>query len=471
MKNKLLRAFALFLVILLLSSCSGGTAVPGETGAESQSVIPPQEKETVYVYADDPDNEVYAEAYLDTLPDKDFGGSTFFITSDDTSLFDPDGMVFFSDRVYERNKKVEEKYNIKITTSKDKTENILSGASAAVNSGMYYSDLMVIPFGNVIQFASAGVLTNLDVLPLFDMSAPYFNRSSVSALTIGNSVYGISSEATPTMDFPALFFSFDRFGEDGSRDLYETALSGKLTYDTLNEKTSSVMTDDVRGFVSSTDNTAGFLYQAGGGNIVVSAEGFSPFVDVKGDVAEKIKSLSGGMLSLTGSALSAAEGKDMFKKSDALCTVGRIDAIGSYRKDGASFGVLPIPKMSEEDAYRTPALSSSEIITVTKGSVDITLVSLAISAVSASSYGSVRERYADYMHAMSLPDSESADVIEMMSENVVFDMYYPMKLLVPETCKALNGMMKSICVDNDYSSYDGTVESANRDFAAMFPVN
>jgi hypothetical protein len=46
----------------------------------------------------------------------------------------------------------------------------------AVESGTYYTDLMMIPLYMTGQFRIDGVLANLRSLPFLDLNAPYFNN-------------------------------------------------------------------------------------------------------------------------------------------------------------------------------------------------------------------------------------------------------------------------------------------------------
>ena len=113
------------LVLLLLTSCTS-CGVREDSNAPQESVPVESEDiqssdetedgpETVVIHSGNPDNKVWAEAYLKALPNRNYNGASFIITSPDTSIFDPSEISYLSDAVSKRNHAVEEKFNIKIS--------------------------------------------------------------------------------------------------------------------------------------------------------------------------------------------------------------------------------------------------------------------------------------------------------------------------------------------------------------------
>ena len=78
----------------------------------------------------------------------------------------PNGIHFVSETVAKRNKAVEEKYNIKIQTTRADSNFMLDDAKQASLAGMYYTNIMCIPFGDVGVFDAEGLLMNFRSVPL-----------------------------------------------------------------------------------------------------------------------------------------------------------------------------------------------------------------------------------------------------------------------------------------------------------------
>ena len=83
--------------------------------------------------------------YLNSLPERDYDGAVFFITTPSTDYISPnDTVTVVSKLAYERNRIVEEKLDIKLITSVEPANTMLENAKNAIASDTYYTDLIMI---------------------------------------------------------------------------------------------------------------------------------------------------------------------------------------------------------------------------------------------------------------------------------------------------------------------------------------
>ncbi len=415
-------AAAAFAAVIALSfpSCSKhGNANVTETDTEA-----PVTASTEFRHTGDPDLPVMASAYLKALPNRDFDGATFLITSPDTALYDPDGLNYLSDTVSARNRMVEDKYNITVSAVTAEAESMLDDAKAAALAGMYYSDVMSIPLGLVSSFASAGVLTNLRSLPALDLSKPYFNASSVSAMSAGYAVYGAAGEATPaSQDLTAVFFNRDLMASLTDTSPYDEAANGSFTWDRFFEYAALCNTADGSiGAVSAGDTSNDAIYVSAGGSYVASHAGSTPTVAVTHESLTAPINISARIRESESTAgVTAETAAGVFAAGGALLTVGSIRDIDSYRSADVNIGVLPMPKADADSPIRSAVGASAQVMTVTAGATGGEFVGLVMSGLCAASYGYVTEKYVDYLHVTVLPDNRSADMLDIISKSAVYD--------------------------------------------------
>ncbi len=479
-KNSLLlrivSVVAAVLLCLSVVSCGDGDAPGADASDTWESTETPEtepETEKVLLHGDNPDNPVWAEAYLKALPVKDFEGATFFITSTDTTMFDPDGVSFVSETVARRNEALEKKYNISVSCAETDINTMAKESTKAILAGLYYTDIMAIPFDETGAFASAGLLTNLRSLPHFDTDKPYFNESSVDALSVGYNIYGVAGEATPAAsELPVVVFNKTLADSLGSGDLYGDALAGRFTWDRFFEAASLADTAEEAGVVCTTGAPAEYIFASVGQRFIESREmrvptvGFANYsMDEAASILRRIREKS----SLSG--VSPEGAVSVFSSGYAMFSICNMNELDKYRTDAVEMGILPMPKSSEEDSYRSLVGPDALILTVTRGSTNSELVSLALSGLCAASYGYINEEYADYLHATTLPDNRSASVVELITKSAYYDLSTAFASTVPGLTSGTRGLVSGIMESGDFTSFAAVTEELNRTLAAYFPLD
>lgn len=483
MKIKLIRFTALLCALLTLSSCAylperpdnetgtlstdGVTEDTEENSADTEKV----EDETLYLYTGDPDNPLLAEAYLASLPSHDFNGATVIITSPDTAFFDENEVRFLSDTVRARNEAVEAKFNVNVECTLTSSETMIEEAKKASLSGMYYTDVMCVPFEDVGVFDTQNLLMNLRSLPYLDLSAAYFNQSSVSALTAGDKVLGVAGEATPATDLPCIIYNKTLAEATGITGLYDTALAGGFTWDVFFQYVAlGDALSGVSGAAVSDEAYYDSILASSGETAVSTAVGKTPSVALTSKSLDLSSAYVKTMLaSASSEGITKETAAEAFKNGKVLFTVGTLGSLDTYRTSALSTGILPMPKQSTEQDYVTKVPSDALVMCVPAGTTKCELTSLVLSALNAASYGIITEKNASYLHVNTLPDNRSADVVEVISRSVTYDFLTAFEKDVPALTDFKNAVRKAQETGN-FTDFNKTSQALKTALARRFPV-
>lgn len=416
-------SFALALLsAALLFACSERAPEEAETGPVTAA---PTETETasepVKIHSCDPDNEVRSKAYLSEAPGGDLGGMDIFISGPFVKTLSPDGASYISKEITERNRAVEEKLNVKLDFSEVDAASMLADAASSVASGMYYTDVMLLPFSTVGAFFSAGCLYNLESLPYLDLSRPYFNQRSVTALSPGKYCLGFASDAYPLLrETPALFYNRAAEGDDPGA-LERAARDGTLTWDfvlSTAEASASLLGDGAYA-VSVGNPTATFpqtVFVSETGRIIST----SSSVPAVGYVPEWLWATASVVGRISASAPDKDEGAELFKNGKVAYRIEYVKNAVTLNGE-AEFGVVPLPKATAESDCRALVSPYCPVFTVIAGTKNSAEISLVLSSLSAASYGVIPEHYVDEIIVTSMRDDKSGDMLDLISKTADFD--------------------------------------------------
>ena len=151
-----------------------------------------EEKESLYM----------PQALLDELPDDDFGEMYFtVITLAGKNLVFPEEASYIAPALYERNKKVEEKYNIKLYEKAIGENEIIEYLSSGELSGSYYADLIDLPYEYMPLLYEKGLIQDFSTKPFFVENRPYFDFEISDMLNSGyDGLYALYSNALYSPD-------------------------------------------------------------------------------------------------------------------------------------------------------------------------------------------------------------------------------------------------------------------------------
>lgn len=448
------------------------------SNAETEQNI--SDGETAYIpveytpYEQTEDLFAVSEEYLNSLPKRDYDGSAFFITTPSIEYIDPDHTENAVSRmIYERNRRIEERYNISIITSLHGANTILTETKQAVESDSYYTDLMMLPIYMTGQFRAEGVLANLRSLPFLDLSAPYFNSESVSMTSAGYSTYGIAGYATISPSaFTAVFFNRDIAEQAGMEMPYSLVMNRQWTWERFFEYTSAVTT--LNGEKDSTILTVGaqnnasrladLIFVACGNDYINSAGKKVPKLAFSARSAEYAVSAAHRILTDPYAAVSAdSDAIRLFGDGNMLFLTEYLSVIPQLTDAEANWGVLPLPLERENDLYRTLVSNNELIFAVPVNHTNGEMASVILSALNAASYGYLYDEYVNYSLVYHLRDNDSANMLELILDTAAFDFALAFGNSYPAVSSGTYGLIREAARSNDLADrFDAAAQAATQ---------
>ena len=340
-------------------------------------------------------NSVEARPDYD-LPEKDFGGYNFRVISRsenanvhwynyDIYAAEENGDPI-NDAIYQRNKKVEEMYNIKITNIPE--DSVGSKAARSIKAGSDDYDLVVIGLRDGQEnLINSGYLYDLHNMPYVDLTQPWWDQKATEQLSINNRLFATSCDLT-IRDKDAiiiLMFSKTLLKDNQLEDPYQLVLSGKWTLDKMYDMMKSVTKDlngdgkmddeDQYGLVSQLRHSQ-YMFNAAGEYISKLNADKMPEITFYSDravaVCEKIAATQNKEFAIFADELSGKYSDvwdgfqvPFFASNHALFYHAGMNRVTLLRTMETDFGILPPPKYDENqenyyvsvDAWCTSAAS------------------------------------------------------------------------------------------------------------------
>lgn len=427
-------AFLLLAALITASACGDETVKDGsETTADttSESSV---ETESEYEYAD---LDLQGEDFTVLNSYTTWGFYTYMDFEEQTG-------ESLDDKVYNRNRFVEDKYNFNLNVVEYEIDTVSDKYRASVLAGDNEYDVAYIRCDRIASLISDGYLYNLLDYPTFRLDEDWRDQTVVQRSLVGDkkSLYFASNDFS-LCGFDGTLCCF--FNEDMMADLqlelpYDLVRNGTWTIDKLSEyaKAGANLNGDdsftwnengnaVYGIASYEDSMNGFLTGSGISYITVNNDGqpellsnADKFYSVV-DKAYNLISTEGSFIFINSSGNNHYE--MLFKNERALFTIAEIKASSKYRDMDATFGIVPIPKYDEaQEEYYSHRTHVCLTMTMPKtnnrpeatGSIMDTL-----------SYLSTRDILPEYYNVKvaqkGLRNEDSIEMLDIIAKNRSFD--------------------------------------------------
>lgn len=402
---KKMRKTALFLLAVLaiqLCSCAsdGGTAVANAvTQADEQTTAPVTQSEE--------------ERLIAALPEVDYQGEEFIIIAVDDSQSlgtvsfcreEQNGDVF-NDFIYNRNRQIEERYNI--TIGEYRTGGVLSDVKKTVTAGSDDYDMISDWIMNIVSSAPDGLYYDLYDIDALDLSNPWWNQSCIAPLTIADHLFAAFSDMNtqPLDRLAAIFFNQDIVNALDLSSPYEAAMDGSWTMELFLSMCKEAAADTDGDGTRSQGDRFSFVVGVGSYPIWMNAAG-QPLVKSDGNdmilnygtaegirAAEKIAEIINDK-SFTVYLNEESWGSERFNSGNSLFSEGTIGKLNQYRDLEFNLGILPIPKLNEEQDQYYSMMSNNDMgVSFPTTASDITRSAVIAEALGAYSYKSLHEVY------------------------------------------------------------------------------
>ncbi len=417
-------ALACLMLVSLLASCGGTTDT--ETRAEQETQAP---AETGTTGGDRYDASFDRSSVADTVPtDLKFDGETFtFFTRDDLEhwKFEMDVDEIMNDTLYDaiyyRNKTVEERLGIEITTVQQ-AGNYANRTTwndtlrTAVNTKTGDFDAAAIYLSQGSPLAIENMYYNVIGFDHLNLSKPWWNQSIQEELTLFNTLYYLAGDIAVTEITEASAMMFNKnlyetyFGSTGI-SLYDVVDEGKWTIDYMYDLVADVHEDiNGDGIVSDGDLVGLHAYDptlqdsfndswivACGISITTMVNGVPELSFYSDRTVRAYETLKRLLVTCPGTLAMAGPQTTTFKNGLVLFGRANLNTGSTLREMKDAYGMLPLPMLDEnqEGGYATTVGNVASLVTILSSVPDDrkALVGATLELMAAESYKQVTPTY------------------------------------------------------------------------------
>ena len=434
--------------VSVMTGCSGN---PENTGKTDDTVSSSVTDAITTVNETETETETETEAETSALPDVTYGGEEFRILSQsdgdrhyDVFAEEADNNDAVRDAVHNRNLAVEDRFKVKIVVEFDVNANVNAVIDRMVKSGADEYDLCFVHMVSGAALAAEHDFVAFEDLEYIDLSKPWWDKNLKDGFSIGNRLYMANGDISPSSfsTTSCLYFNKKMFEKYDLEYPYQLVRDGKWTLDKLIEYTKDMTADgDGDGKVDpySTQDTFGLtswlydvpysLYYGAGGNLVSKDENdmpvYDPDINRDSEIYNKIYDVI-----VTNNAY--FENSDynnvgnVFINGRAMFYDASLLLASRLREMNYEFGILPMPKFSEaQKEYRSFVNGASSMVCVPASCKNLERASIITEALASEAYKTVTPvLYETYLKRKITRDADSAEMIDYIVRNRVFDMGY-----------------------------------------------
>ncbi len=345
-----------------------------------------------------------------------------------------------NDAVYNRNIKIEDRFDVQISVTSDSTPYSTVKTFSLAGTDDYH----IVGFYDYLAYVpiTAGVLLNWLDAPYVNLDKPWHNSLANDDATINDILYAICSDLSITsMTYThAIFFNVDLVQDYGytTDDLYNLVKEGKWTIDQFNSIVSEMYIDKNGNGTADTSDSYGFGYYicnpadvwltAFGGKIVQKNENGEIELTFMNDktvaILEKLLTLhydNPGFIKLS----AQYDEETYFLENKLVFAPMRFHAAyNTLREMDSVYSMLPYPKWDEEqEAYYTNADDKFTVFGLPLPSYsELDFVSTIFEALCAESYKEVYPAYYDQaLKGKYSSDPTTAEMVDLIMSGRAFD--------------------------------------------------
>ena len=428
------RICACLILLLQLASCSTVSDINNED-IENTNATEISESSVVE------DNDSH-------LPERDLEGYNFRVIKQEadkiqwslnTFYVEEENGELINDAIYQRNLAAMQKYNFEISEINYEDDPITE-VNKSIMAGDDVCDIALITLSNVSNTMTGNFMNVLD-LPYVEVQKPYWDQNLLRDLTIQNCLYMLNGDILVTDNDSMMMTMYNRpLADDyGIENLYEAVNEGRWTYDLMYDCMKMVTADldgdgvhdlDDRYGLLYVDNSAAEPYFASADIRLYKLEDGLPVYTADDERAYTLFEVINRILSDKSMAIDWGENaidpvtianmiqnKQVLFQNMVLSFVRR-----NYRDIENDFGLLPLPKLEETQMnyYTMVNLATPYIfVPITVSQPDKT--GFILEALASVSNDITSTYYEACMASKYTRDEESYEMIELASENIIYD--------------------------------------------------
>ncbi|MBQ8509561.1 MAG: hypothetical protein IJ493_06595 [Clostridia bacterium] len=389
-------------------------------------------------------------AAQDDLPEADFGGEEFLIginTYCETGFYTEETTgESLSDAIYDRNKAVEDRFNVKLVFDSQDWQAMASDVLRSVTAGDDTYQLLCEHTIEANKWVMGEVLYNLHDIPYINFDQPWWSPSNTECLTYNGKHFQAVGDFCLTTIGRTYSIYFDKVEAESYKipDLYELVYDGKWTIDALHTYTKDIYRDlnmnnevdtveDFFGYTTSVaSNIGAYLWSFGGmiiedGEVVMNVEKTNDTIQKLIDVCVN----SDGTCYDTTYYNSAGNrnyiGVEKLAEGTTLFASAMLESGINYLRDvDHDYGIIPYPKWDEEqEDYITIVDGGFTTMSIPKTVVNTERAGIITEALNAETYRNVIPIYYEIaLKQKGARDDESIAMIDYVMSKRVYDFGY-----------------------------------------------
>lgn len=496
MKTKLLALlFAAAMLVGVLASCKPGTTKPNET------------KGTTNRTGTTEPNGSESELPKPDLPDVTYNGYNFRFYSwnidgwrvyNDIFVEDPTNEDSISQKVYERNARIEDQYEINISETREYYSKYAYIIQQNTQSGDDYADVLISHGWIIPAIYTFNPFYNLKDIQYLEFDKPWWDDNATESLTIEGFLPTGVSDLT-LLDKSATYVVFYNLslGKELTitEDLYKTVNSGDWTQEKLRtlgliaskdmdgDGSISTYGTDRYGIIGN-DSAVTALFGGTGGRYVSLDNDGEPYIsfDTERNISNIQHFLENILFDET--LFCNTSWVNGFTDVDSLANLF-MDNLGLFyirvleegeklRKMESEYAILPIPKndTAQTDYYCPVSVYTNNLISVPYHAEDTDRTGVIIEALSAESYYSVNPEFFNTVLDNKIArDDESKQMLDIIFNSRLYDLgefyglaYFSDKMRgVTGHSYEQSGIAKTSDIASFYATYEPALKAALSD--------
>ncbi len=429
-------------------SCGGQNVPSGESGTtdaiSTSGIDPTASEETIQYHAN--------------VPNRDFGGEEFHVLGPDPNAypsllldfdFDADSSDIVYSAIYQRNRMIEERYNIKFVSeyadSFDAPRQIIE---KNVMAGEDAYQLAMLICRNAFPEVLKGYALLPEEIPYVDTTQPWYIQHVNDMMSVdGKKVLAYTDECMNAyLQTVCVFFNKNIMENNTMENPYTLVTEGKWTTDKFYEMANAVISDingdgsydraDLWGVSSESDMFFPSIWiGAEASTVQKDANGTPSYVAADNEKLVSILETLSSHLQTNGFFINSFnvfdgvgdvkrdQGTQFFAGGGALFRVSNIGAVLLLRDMNADFGILPLPKYDETQQTYYGRMIDGWIHVVPSTVENTELVGTVIEALGAESKNLVIPAFFDIALTDKLTrDHDSEVMLNLIFDNVTLDL-------------------------------------------------
>ena len=383
--------------------------------------------------------------YLEYIGIEDMGGYEFRILSrqgmvEDQYVDEETGDII-NDAVYRRNEVVKQIFNIDIVSIESST-NTADDAVNTILAGDDAYDIILPHSRKAFSYAIQNTLVNFHDVETIHFDKEWWSQDIIDSASVNGHLYVLDGDISTHRLYYAFAMYFNKriFDELGLDYPYAMAQNGTWTFDEFSKLVKQGSKDlNGDGLIKVEDDQYGYFTREWFGPIQVLYSGGQRIYTKDAKGVPKLSINSPKTVEIYSKFFNLANSEDVFMQltparpaPEDLFTAGRamfadndLGAAKSMRNMTDEFGILPWPKFSKDDEYKTVVNGHASLIIMPHTVEDYNKSGKIVEALCAIGHRDVIPAFYDVsLKTKFSRDYESEAMIDIVKDSIIYDLGY-----------------------------------------------